>query len=104
MGRDSYCDKWFEIQDLIGSADRWPPNIRRLFWTKNLTHFQRILVCAFAFSNGLHPEVLLEWVKLFRLARDESTYREFVGPLEAFHKASITISMHTSLQQGGMNI
>ena len=35
---------WEDIQDIIGPARAWPYRIRRLHWTRNLNHFQSILV------------------------------------------------------------
>lgn len=53
----------------------WPLSIRRLFWTRPLRHWQRILICTFAYVNGLDPEVLIEWVLLLRLLNNESGVR-----------------------------
>lgn len=49
--------EWWFIQDLIGPANEWPDWIRRLFFTRNLNHAQRPLICAFVVFNGLNPEV-----------------------------------------------
>ena len=57
-------DKWRFIQDIVGPARLWPLNIRHLFWKQNLTHFERIILCAFAYVNGLHPDTLIEWAVL----------------------------------------
>ena len=66
---------WMAIQDIIGSASLWAHNIRRLFWTPNLKHFERIIVCTFVFINGLNPEIFLEWALLLNLGRDPSAHR-----------------------------
>lgn len=50
-------DLWFTIQDLIGPAASWPKWIRDLFFTRNLNHAQRPLICAFVIFNGLDPVV-----------------------------------------------
>ncbi len=63
---------WSDIQEIIGPARRWPFQIRRLFWTRNLDHFQRILVCTFCFVNGLNPVVFKEWASLMHLRRDRA--------------------------------
>ena len=47
---------WFEIQDIIGPANKWPHIIRRLFWSK-VRHDMRPIVAAFVVINGLNPEV-----------------------------------------------
>ena len=65
------------VQDIIGPAYLWPINIRRYFWTANLTHFQRILVCTFVYVNGLNPEIFMQWVELLHLARDPAALRHF---------------------------
>ncbi len=61
---------WSEIQDLIGTASKWPRKIRRFFWTENLKHFDRILMCAFCYVNGLTPELLIDWIELKHLLDD----------------------------------
>lgn len=66
---------WMDIQDIIGPANLWPLSIRRLFQTRPLRHWQRILICTFAYVNGLNPEVLIEWVLLLRLLNNESGVR-----------------------------
>ena len=66
---------WEDIQDIIGPAREWPYRIRRLFWTRNLNHFQRILVCSFCWVNGLNPLVLMEWMELMNQLRDGAAVR-----------------------------
>ena len=68
---------WKDIQDIIGNASLWPLNIRRLFWTKCVKHFDRIKLVTFCFVNGLHPDILLEWSQLKGLCRDENAFRHF---------------------------
>ena len=58
---------WPDIQEIIGPATHWPHLIRQLFWTRNLNHFQRLLVCAFVIFNGLNRVVFDEWMILLRL-------------------------------------
>ena len=48
---------WFEIQDIIGPAKNWPEWIFKLFFTRNLDHSKRPLICAFVIFNGLNTEV-----------------------------------------------
>lgn len=66
---------WRDIQDIIGPAKLWPLSIRRLFWTRPLRHWDRILICSFAYVNGLNPEVLLEWISLLHLVENDSGIR-----------------------------
>jgi len=48
---------WSDIQDIVGPATFWPQRIRRYFWTRHLTHWERILTATFIWVNGLNPEV-----------------------------------------------
>ena len=48
---------WTDIQDVVGPAKEWPLMIRRLFWTRNISHTMRPILCAFTFVNGLNPVV-----------------------------------------------
>ena len=65
---------WVTIGDVIGEAKNWPKEMRKLFWTPNLKNFQRFLVCLFSYINGLHPDILLEWVTMKGLCRDMQAY------------------------------
>lgn len=57
--RQMIDDMWDTIQDIIGPANKWPKWLKDLFFTKNLNHAQRPLICAFVIFNGLNPQVLL---------------------------------------------
>ena len=50
---------WKTIQDIVGPANQWPEIIRTKFWSKDLTHFYRVITCAFVHINGLHEDVSL---------------------------------------------
>lgn len=76
---------WTSIQDIIGPANLWPVNIRRYFWTANLNHFQRILVCTFVYVNGLNEVIFLEWASLLKLGRDSAANRHFEALFRLFH-------------------
>jgi hypothetical protein len=67
--------RWTVIQDIVGPAYLWQHTKRRHFWTLNLRHFERIMVSAFVYVNGLNPVIFLEWVDLIGLARDGPAYR-----------------------------
>lgn len=58
-------DMWWSIQDIIGPASDWPQWIKDLFFTRNLNHAQRPLICAFIVFNGLNPEVNNSFLKYF---------------------------------------
>lgn len=52
-------ETWETIQEILAPAKEWPKWIADLFFTKNLNHAQRPLICAFIVFNGLDPEVNL---------------------------------------------
>ena len=70
-------ETWNVIQDIIGPANQWPYLIRRLFWIQHLRHWDRLLIAAFVYVNGLNPDIFLEWAHLQQLGRDASAYRHF---------------------------
>ena len=74
-------EKWMEIQEIIGAANKWPFRIRRLFWTQNIKHFDRLLVAAFVYVNGLNPVIFLEWAHLNSMCRDHTGYKHFTNLL-----------------------
>jgi len=51
---------WTDIQDIVGPASFWPRRIRRNFWTRSLSHWQRILTATVVWINGLNPEVFYD--------------------------------------------
>ena len=55
---------WSDIQDVVGPASFWPRRIRRNFWTRHLSHWQRILTATFVWVNGLNPEVFYDWCEM----------------------------------------
>ena len=75
---------WADIQDIVGKASLWPHKIRQLFWSKNIKHWDRILICCFVFVNGLNPTVFLEWCDLKGLCRDFSARHEIISLLRTF--------------------
>ena len=77
-------EKWVEIQDLIGPASKWPFLIRKLFWQQNIKHFERLLVAAFVYVNGLNPLIFLEWARLNSLCTDENGYKQFEDLFKLF--------------------
>ena len=75
---------WMDIQDQIGQASLWPRMIRALFWMKNVTHWQRIMLATFAYVNGLNPEVFMEWVHLQQMCRDGAALNHFQALFRLF--------------------
>ena len=68
-------ETWKLMQDIVGKASAWPKNIRRLFWTRCVKHFDRIIMAAFVYVNGLNPEIFFEWAELLHVFRDSSGLR-----------------------------
>ena len=64
MSNRAEFEKWMEIQEIIGPAKKWPFNVRRLFWKRNLTNFERGVIAAFVQVNALNPDILREWMEM----------------------------------------
>jgi len=75
---------WIDIQDQIGDATQWPHTIRRLFWTRNINHWERILLCTFCWVNGLNPVVFEEWWRLIGLCRDRAAENHMAALFRLF--------------------
>ena len=61
--------KWMLIQDIIGTASKWPLKVRRWLWKPNECHFwQRTRIAAFTYVNGLNPKLLQEWMILLNFS------------------------------------
>lgn len=87
-------EKWMLIQDIIGPARLWPHTIRRLFWTTNVTHFNRIILSAFVYVNGLNPEIFYEWIACIGLARDRAANNHFRALFTLFHNGHYQKSLY----------
>ena len=88
------CLQWTLIQDIIGPAKLWPHKIRNLFWTKNLQHFDRLIVCAFVYVNGLNPELFFEWTELLELARYRPARNHFRAIFKYFYNGNCSRSLY----------
>ena len=86
--------KWLEVADVLGDATKWPHNIRKLFWSSNLRHFDRILVCTLVHVNGLNPLLFEEWWRLIGFARDRSAERHLQSLLELFDEGRYADSLY----------
>ena len=75
---------WKIMQDVKGDANKCSKLMRRLFWTRNLIYFQRCLVAAFVYVNGLNPEIFMEWADKQFLCRDKSAVNHFKYLFKAF--------------------
>lgn len=70
-------EHWTAMQDIKGPTTKLPFLIRRLFWTQFLIHWQRILISAFVYVNGLDPFMFIEWVTLKGPGRALSAFNHF---------------------------
>ena len=77
---------WTDLQDIIGKANLWPLKIRKLFWTRNVKHFDRLLIAAFAYVNGLNPVVFMEWADLIQMCRDQAARNHFIAIFKLFEE------------------
>lgn len=84
--QDQIRDLWRDIQDIIGTSSLWPEHIRRLFWTRDISNVQRLLICAFCYVNGLNPQVFLQWATLLHLFRDNGARNHAIYLFAAFHQ------------------
>lgn len=75
---------WKDMQEIIGPASFWPERIRKLFWSKNIKHFDRLLVATFVHINGLNPYIFLKWVDTSSMCRDAAARRHLIALLEMF--------------------
>ena len=61
---------------------------QREFWnyfgTKNVTHWERFMLCTFVVVNGLNPKISLDWIDVIGMARDKHSVREFKSLLDTF--------------------
>jgi hypothetical protein len=76
-----------------------------MFWVRPLHHWDRILVCAFSYVNGLNTEVLIEWVILMHLV-DAVGIRHigsFFRIVERQRERGAIYRMHGILQRGDTN-
>ena len=62
---------WYDMVDIVGPVRNWPPNIRNLFFGKNITHSQRFQLCTFIYVNGVNPDLLIDWVDRMELCSSE---------------------------------
>ena len=77
----------------IGPANVWPYKIHT-FWTTKLTHFDRIIVCAFVYVNGLNPVVFFEWSELSELGRDRPARNHFRALFTYFENGNCSRSLY----------
>ena len=78
----------FDICDIIGPSECWPKKILELFWSPNVGHWDRFMLCTFVVVNGLNPEFFLEWIDVIGMATDKLSVREFKSLLDTFLKKS----------------
>ena len=65
------------IEDLIGELGLWPMQVRQMFMTTHWRKDVRLKMLTFFIGNGLHPQVLLEYVKAGNCVKDQHDQIEF---------------------------
>ena len=79
--RDLRRFRWLDLEDLVGDHKLWPKKVKRKIWKRSIGHFDRMIICSFAFVNGLLLDALLKFVKAVNPQRNPSEYREVVSLL-----------------------
>ena len=90
-------NSWIDMQKIIGDASKWPKNIRKLFWTRGVKHFDRILLATFVIVNGVNPVMFTEWARLLDLGNDEAAYRHLRLCSKSCRRKVIVSYMHSTL-------
>ena len=49
---------------MLCHLDDMAERIQRYFWTRNLSHWERVLTATFIWINGLNPDVYYDWCEL----------------------------------------
>ena len=75
-----------DICDIIGPSEQWPKKILELFWSQNVGHWDRFMLCTFVVVNGLNPEIFIEWIDVIGMVTDKYSIREFKSLLDIFTK------------------
>jgi len=88
---------WWDIQDIIGPATYWPRNIRRNFWTRRLTHWERIITAAFIWISGLNLEQFFWLVRNERILPDSQEVYMFT---DIINSCSVTLRRAASIDCG----
>ena len=83
-----------ELNDLLGEAKLWPKKIRKLFLTKNLCHWERIVLTAFIEINGLNPVIYFEWLYLLGCLKDADARRHIQYLFRAFDEGKYACSLY----------
>ena len=77
-----------DICNIIGPSDEWPEGILKLFWSRNVKHWDCFMLCTFVAVNGLNPKVFLEWVDVIQMARCSHSLHEIKSLLKQFTENS----------------
>lgn len=80
--------RWLLLLDLVGSLNKWPVKIVRLFWSRHLRYLGRFQVAAFCVVNGIDPTLIYEWVSKRKMLKDHSAERHFCGILSSLEKST----------------
>lgn len=46
---------------MIGDKDYWPAYVKKAFWCSKFNYKDRLIICTFAWGNGLPIDVLIEF-------------------------------------------
>ena len=63
-----------EMQDIIGDAKKLPRSIRKIFWSKKISHWNRLRLASAIWINGLNPQVFSELAFQTRIFSPASEY------------------------------
>ena len=69
-GKSKLYQTWMDIIEIIGPLNKWPNGMRTRFWNEDPNHWDRIMLSAFVYVNGLNPEILLDWHNI--IIKDQS--------------------------------
>lgn len=78
---------FLDIQDIVGDQKKWPVCVKVAFFSKELTHLQRIIIASFAFVNGLHVSFVSRLLYLVNVHRDYNEVRKVVALINSFESA-----------------
>ena len=73
-----------DICNVIGPSNEWLEKILKLFWSRNVKHWDRFLLTTFIVVYRLNPEVFLDWINVIHLARDNAALEELKYLIHTF--------------------
>ena len=79
---------------VLGEVKLWPERIRKMFWTKNLCHWDMIVLIAFVEVNGLNPVIFFKWLDLLGCLKDADARRHIQYLFRAFNERKYARSLY----------